>query len=199
MNSKKLNVVGIILHIVLISLLFVQGMFYCYLSGESYQRVNNAFTDLPSGSVLPIIFVVLSILSLFLCLLWALSKKKKKFNVMHTLLPIAAFLVFLFIGFLYSVGEYATLVEQLTVALNSGSSAYAIGIVFYIESATLLSIIVIAIIKRKYYSECNVADEKENVKEKSVESLDMLIKYKELLNEGIITQEEFEEKKKELL
>jgi len=198
MNSRRLNFIEIILHILAFILLFIQGMFYCYITGDSYSRVHNAFTDLPAGSILPIVFVLLLVVSLFFCLIWALSKKKNKINVIHILSPILAIIVFMFIGFLYSMGEYATLVEQLTAELRDGSSNYGIGPIFLAESALLFSIIIIAIIKRKYNFTSDIVATKQKIEE-DVKNLDLLMKYKELLNEGIITQEEFEEKKKELL
>lgn len=198
MKSKKLNIIEIILHILAFALLFIRGMFYCYITGDSYSRVDNAFTDLPAGSILPIVFVLLLVVSLLFCLIWSLSKKKNKFNVIHILLPISSIVVFIFIGFLYSMGEYATLVEQLATALIDGSNNYGIGPVFLVESVLLFSIIIIAIFKRKHNFISDIIEDKEKIKE-DVKNLDLLMKYKELQNDGIITQEEFEEKKKELL
>lgn len=198
MNSKRLNFIEIILHVLAFVLLFIQGMFYCYITGDSYSRVHNAFTDLPAGSILPIVFVLLLVVSLLFCLIWSLRKKKNKFNVIHILLPISSIFVFIFIGFLYSMGEYATLVEQLSAALREGSNNYGIGPVFLVESIVLFSIIIVAIFKRKHNFISDILEGKEKIKE-DVKNLDLLMKYKELQNDGIITQEEFEEKKKELL
>lgn len=198
MISKKLNIIEIILHILAFMLLFIQGMFYCYITGESYSRVHNAFTDLPDGSILPIVFVLLLVVSLLFCLIWAIRKKKNKFNVIHILLPISSIVVFIFIGFLYSMGEYATLVEQLSAALRDGANNYGIGPVFLVESGLLFSIVVIAIIKKRYYFTSDIVETNQKAEE-DVKNLDLLMKYKELQDDGIITQEEFEEKKKELL
>lgn len=158
MTSKKLNIIEIILHILAFILLFIQGMFYCYITGDSYSRVHNAFTDLPAGSILPIVFVLLLVVSLLFCLIWSLRKKKNKFNVIHILLPISSIVVFIFIGFLYSMGKYATLVEQLLAALRDGSNNYGIGPVFLVESGLLFSIVVIAIIKKRYYFTSDIVE-----------------------------------------
>lgn len=193
MKSKTLNIIEIFAHIVSIGLLFKSEMFYCYL-GET--TVNNRFTDLPSGSVLPIIFVVLIIISLFLCIKWALSKNKMKFNFIHIFSQIGAIIIYCLIGMLYSNGEYYTLVEMLSSELNETSRAYTVGPFFFVEIALLILIFIISTIKTKQYRENDivVAEKKE-----TVENVDLLIKYNELLRTGAITQEEFEAKKKQLL
>ena len=48
------------------------------------------------------------------------------------------------------MGEYATLVEQLSAALRDGANNYGIGPVFLVESIVLFSIIIVAIFKRKH-------------------------------------------------
>lgn len=165
MNNKKINIIEILLHIVSLVLLFVQGMFYCYIErkGESNQRVHNAFTDLPSGNVLPTVFVILIVLSVFFCIL-ALVKIKKKFYIMHVLLPIAATVIYILIGILYSAGVYTTLAEQLSVVLYSGSSRYSVGPIFYVEVIVLITICIIAIVKRKWYCK------KENSQSEKIET-----------------------------
>ena len=178
MNSKKLNLIEIFLHIGTILLLFVRGMFICFIEKpyEADAKVYNAFSDLPNMT-LPIIFVVLLVLNTLLCIGFALSKKKEKLNVLHTVLPIVSAIIFCVIGVLYSAGEYATLVEQLTVAISDGSSSYSVGAVFFVELIVLVLICIVAINKKKRF--CEDANEENNLE--------------------IISQEEFEAKKKEIL
>ena len=201
MNSKKLNVVEIFMHIATLMFLFLKDMFYCHIEkpNEANQRVTNSFFDLRAGEFLLIAFLMTVIFSLFFCVLWALIKSKRQFNFIHILLPIVATLMFIFIGFLYTAGAYATLAEELTTVLSNGTSRYSLGPVFYIELIVLISMCIISIIKRKKYSEYDYIAQVEVDNKSTIQNIESIKKYKELLDLGIITQEEFEEKKKEFL
>lgn len=158
MNSKKFNLCEIVLHILTIILLFVKGMFNCYITrpSDSNLDVSNSYTDiLLKGNILPIVFIVVIISSILLCIYWAVNKSGKEINIMHILLPLGATAIFFIIGILYANGEYATPIEVLATALYEGTETYSIDSIFYLESVVLISMCIFAVLKRKHYvKEC---------------------------------------------
>lgn len=191
MSFKKLNIVEIFLNILIFPLLFVREMFRCYLanSNRSDQLVVNRFTDLDDGKILPIVFIVLIVLNLIFCIIW--TRMNRKINFIQIVLPILSGAVFIVIGLLYSAGEYQTLVEKLATLVYEGEAIYSVSYVYIIELIIIFLMSIIAIFKVK--KQDNI------VEDKAVENFDTIIKYKELLNNGIITQEEFDAKKNQIL
>ena len=86
-----------------------------------------------------------------------------------------------------------------TIEEISFKFTYTVGWMFFVIIA-LNAIAVILAMLPKFGKIPNLERKQENrAQEKSVSSLDELLKYKELLDLGVLTQEEFEEKKKQIL
>jgi hypothetical protein len=141
--------------------------------------------------------VALAILMLFnlvLCIIAVSSKKTKKDGIIHTIIPI----LMLVVNFLcFGEGFIAVYYYDLTMMAP-------MNIIYWVVNAML---IVLAIAKRSAVV-TEASKEKPEEKQEAVEqaplvaeksNADEIKKYKELLDMGAITQEEFDEKKKTLL
>lgn len=131
------------------------------------------------------VFVVLIVLSALICLGSLLGKSPKKDGSVHVALSVIVLILgFLFYNFPYFETGYSV------TALAPGKT---------ISHVLLVAIVVFAVMKRS-----NIAfpkDESPTVitVHDSASNADELKKYKELLDSGVITQEEFDAKKKQLL
>lgn len=86
-----------------------------------------------------------------------------------------------------------------TVEEISYEYTYSIGWMFFVIIALNVISTALAIFLKRSPIAITEIKEKQQAAENSINSLDELLAYKELLDSGILTKEEFEEKKKQLL
>ena len=192
MNTKKksLNILELILQIIAIALLFVDGMFLIS------DNTTYSFSGVCSAANLiffTLLFITLFGINAIICLVAAKSQSEDRDSILHTILPIINFIALFFIG--------QTLMNTVVSEVSNYVYVRSAEPLFFIELFVLLAIIILSLVKR---SSSVVPKEQEkpqqiinNIKETS--NADELKKYKELLDSGVITQEEFDAKKKELL
>lgn len=135
----------------------------------------------PKGTVY--IITIIFIINVLMCLFSILEKKGYRDGKIHIFMPIVLFL-YMASANQFKVGK---IVEEWTVVENRFPS--------FLWLICMSSAIAISILKR---SPLIVGFPKVEVKNSS-QSTDELKKYKDLLDNNIITQEEFEQKKKQLL
>lgn len=190
MSKRNLNIIELILQGLAILLLFLPGMYSWEHWNEEavgvYRRTlsmditffhaagntYDLFSFLIFGLMLSNIFILL--LSIF---------KSSKTNKVHIVVPILTIVFLALFSFIAGIrGEYGYCAP--------------INWLFYIEMFFLISIVFVAFMKNSKYIE---EQSKKVVSDTAISSADELKKYKELFDSGIITQEEFESKKKQLL
>ena len=201
MTKRKLSVVALLLQVVSIFLLFVNGTFvwYCHNMYENISITQHSFNwliDTQFDKEILVSFLVGLILVNIVKELITLFKEReflnKKYICFLPTLPLILFLVIGVWGDSYSNSfDYYGEVRYTSVGL---------GMIFYVEIVLLLSCVIIELLKhyvRMPYS-CDINTSKKSQNGFS-SNADELKKYKDLLDSGAITQEEFDAKKKQIL
>lgn len=200
MTKRNLTVISLLIQILSGALLFKSGCFHyeaCYNEGLSFFK---RLVWEKGGFFIVIAYIVLLTIA-FNCLCsFVYIFKNVKFinNKSYILLSVLTMVAFIF-AYLFTVSEiylnpsswYYGDFEQLSIELFH----FGAGGTFYLECVVLLFNILIECAKhfvKMPYS-------KENIKIEKNTPADELKKYKELLDSGAITQEEFDEKKSKLL
>lgn len=201
MQKKRiLNIVEIIIQCLAIILLYSDGMFFakkmeytCYLS----------FADVCSegNSKFFLLFIIsMFVANIIICLISAFKNRAEKDGVLHVILPIINTIVMFAMGpmnagvVIYNRDVFDSTRYKSVVVEN-------VEPLFFVVIFVLLSIVVISLIKRSD----SVIPKKEKQPQQVINNIqkasnaDELKKYKDLLDSGIITNEEFNEKKKQLL
>ena len=175
MKKKIVNIIELVIEVAILVVFFSMKGIVTVDGGHHYYEgtVSGALHQLTFYAV-P--FYVLWGLNLIMCVCGALSKSKKKDGAMHAILPI---LLFLFTDWCI----LATMKEA------SG---------FLLLQGLMFAIVIVAFIKRSR-AIVGEAPEAVVVTNVQVSSADELKKYKELLESGAISQEEYDAKKKQLL
>ena len=188
MNKKKIiNIFELILQICVLLMLLL-GTFAEYTTGGYLlngkwipkETIKVCFSTMFSnGLVGSVIVIGLMLANIIMCIISICDKTNKKDSTLHSILPIVIFAF----SFLY-------------ILLNIGSTERIIYPIFNVFLIVMFLIILLGFIKR---SKIIVPTEKtqQNIQEKS--NVDELKKYKDLLDSGAITQEEYEQNKKQLL
>lgn len=209
MTKKNLNVVELILQSLAALLLFFPRMYCSEIwriipppSVRTYQEYNSFFDVANSsynGNILPQILgyfmvgLMLVNIAILILTIFESSKISKVGNKAHVIIPIL--IVAFFIIFT---------VAQDVIESNLGQSelkytfVFSPETLFYIEMFFLLCVVLVASMK------CSKKIEEQPIRVKAVSCneesrADELKKYKDLLDSGVITQEEFDTKKKQLL
>lgn len=191
LSKKKLfNLVELAIQtLFLISTFAIQSV---TMGSHSYNSTSISKMSIVAYSVLSansfgFIAVGLMLLTIILCLVSIFGNSTDKDGKLHVAIPITNLF---FGGWILSVS-----------AAPSGFDTLSVNPVYKVFGfVCLLAVVVLSIIKRTSY--VVPKEEKQpqiinNIQEKS--SADELKKFKDLLDSGIITQEEFDEKKKQLL
>lgn len=197
MSKKRLvNLVEFLVHIVVLVLMmtidYVSIKFNEYDWPNQYIEPGNytyfEYADIV-GQFIMHIFTVMVAISGIICLISAISKNEKKDGIIHTVVAIINFLIGGFLCWSTGVdirGYYTTPTQPFT---------YVIPVLFGV-------IILLSFIKRSNY----ISPTKKQSVEADINNLndinssaDELKKYRDLLDNGVITQEEFDAKKKQLL
>ena len=203
-KRKALNVISVITQ--LAQIIYFCAVPFLRIQVDSYYNTPNPIFDphriysmlqmvliAPEGKFLALI--ALMIFNLVLCIIAISSKKTKKDGIIHTVTPI----IMLVINVLCFGEGFIAIYDYNTTMMAP------FDIIYWVFNVAL---IILAIAKRS----ANVVGEEEPKVEKAVveqtvveqkvvetTSADEIKKYKELLDMGAITQEEFDEKKKALL
>lgn len=193
MTKRKLNIAEMICQAISIALLFLPGMYNWEkweenLIGYSLKaRIPFSFFQTAQNItiVLGIIIIALMVANLVLILLTIFEPSKFKNGKIHIILPLAVIILMILFSIICGVRD------------EYGYCA-PISWLFYVEMLFLAASAVIAFMK------CSPKVKEEPLKVKIVSknkdgSADELKKYKELLDMGAITSEEYEAKKKEIL
>ena len=179
MKKKIANVIELLLIITSLAMLYVPCM---QLKSGEYVAAINTFS---SENVEFHFMWVMYTICIIMCVISIISKNQYKDGRIHGIVAILLFIVVNWNAF--GIPSEAFLVNNFPVG------------VFEI---VMLSIIVVAIAKRSPMISPTVAEQPQakatnNTHERS--SADELLKYKNLLDQGAITQEEYDKKKSELL
>ncbi len=197
MTRFKLNIVEMLCQAIALMLLFLPGMYTLEVWEPSllgywlkYSAPSSFFlTTVEHSGIIAIALgftiAVLMVGNLVLILLTIFKSDKYKNGKGHTVLPLAVIILMVVFSLISAVRDeygYCSPINWL----------------FYIEMFVLLATSVIAFIK------CSPKIEEESKKvrtttETNMNSTEEIKKYKELLDSNIITQEEFDAKKKQLL
>lgn len=214
-NKKNINIIELILQVVFTIILFVApiAQFSCktdikkYISGTSWYEVvgqNDCasghiyFTNICEGEqIMPwLIFSFLIVCNILICILAVVYNNKfSRDSVLHSILPLAIFIIMLY---LFNASGIRT--STRTVAHCFHDLSYTVCSTYYILAAIMTLIIVCSFAKRSkmLFSFKNILPKKESIPPKT-DTTEELKKFKDLLDNGIITEEEFETKKKQLL
>lgn len=191
--KKKLTLAMIIITIIEAVCMFIPGVIKvdAYHTDEN-QNIFFGFKGSGSGAAKFLSWVVILLLiALFASLVSAFLEKKNLLSRLSTRLPLASFISLLLLIFVCNRLEWVTgsgwTVEENSV--HAGSLFYVVIILAAIS--TVLSFVV------KSAKLDDAPAKKVPVGQTS--KADEIKKYKDLLDSGIITQEEFEAKKSELL
>ncbi len=176
MKKRSANVVELVLVVISLVLIFVMkgdaGAEMIAHEGVASGTVS-FLSVLSKETIYAIPFFVLWGINLLICVLGILSSKKD--GVMHAILPII----------LFAFSDFVIL------ALMDTANT------FFILQGAMFAMIIVAFIKRSNKIVDNVQEVK--IVNSNSTDADELKKYKDLLDSGAITQEEFDAKKKELL
>ena len=190
-KKKVLNIIEIILQIFAIVNLFFPDVMRNAVTDTPYSYFEYAITGSTMSVVICALIILLFVVNIILCIK-SLAKKEqeKKDSLWHVTLPIFN-LVALFVSMAF---------------LDNGSSSYMFtDVPVWSTFGYLLLFVLIVIIFVSFMKRSGSGTSKEepinviNNIQQTATNADELKKYKDLLDSGAITQEEFDAKKKELL
>ena len=175
MKKKIVNVVEIVIEIAILVIFFsMRGS--VSIDGGIHYYEGTVSSALHQVVVYAIPFYVLWGLNLIMCVFGVFDKSKKKDGAMHAVLPI---LLFIF-------------TDWCILALAETANS------FLLLQGLMFAMVIVAFVKR---SRAIVGEAPDTVVVANAQpsSADELKKFKDLLDSGAITQEEFDAKKKQLL
>ena len=180
MKKKIINIIeAVILAIILILVLF--GKYGIY--GTHLSDVNLNFRNVQS-SLFPRTLVLFTVWNLVMCIISAIAKNKHKDGKIHTIISVLGCIFALFFG-----------IDVLNTKAYTHITAIP-----DVVMALYIAIIIISVAKRSALivprGEPVIV---QNISEGIQNSADEIKKYKDLLDSGVLTQEEFDAKKKQLL
>lgn len=210
--KKLFSLSEVIIHIVLFVLLWTNGIYKTvsksvfgnYRGGGNVSFVNCSINSSTIDRPIPPvgwIFILLLIVSCIILLLEIFRTKTIKYSAIIPILMLIAFVAISAYVDCKSGGSYKYKGDIRRMHLEMGT-------LFYVEIALLLIDIALNISKRFIANSQTTNDVLNVLKPDKIENCsavcnksnaDELKKYKDLLDGGIITQEEFDEKKKQLL
>lgn len=211
--KKTLSLFEIIIHIILFIMLFIDGM-YKYIAKSvigSFENTSNCsfeycaiyrdtsglrYDTFPVGKI----FIILLIIS---CIVLFLNIFNLKTFKIYSIIPIILLIAFVTISKYIAYRSGGSFVTDADIR----RAHLEMGVLYYVQLALLLIEIALSIFKNFVSSNKTANSFLENLKFNSKKSTntqpsnstaDELRKFKELLDSGTITQEEFDEKKKQL-
>lgn len=118
----------------------------------------------------------------------------KRFSILPAITSIVLFIIGIVIGVILIIT-----LPKIEYGLILMIGSVAIAIIMFIISDILISPIILSVLYLENINKQLNDMQKLNIENANKKSLDALLEYKKLLDDGIITQEEFDAKKKELL
>ena len=168
------------------------------LASATYSFLSSAFTAIYVYTVAAIVTLVLSILQLAVGIVCALLSKKS---------PKVARIVLIVVFILFAISELLNIIFYIIDSSKFNSFNF-LGmitpmLVLAFEIVVLIALFLMKIkVENGEEAESTPLAKKELLPKQEIsqeEKLNLLLKYKSLLDQGVITQEEFDAKKKELL
>ncbi len=183
MKKKILNIVEIILQVIIFIIPFFTTCTDGYTSALTYgYNTNNLKTEILSDVInswpfFNIVYCSFIAINILMCAISIFSKSKKADSKIHCALPI---IIFFFTNFIFIA----------ITDINSINNLFVLEVLMF-------AVIIISFVKRAYF----IVSESEQKPDENVKSSDVakIKEFKALLDCGAITQEEFDEKKKQLL
>jgi uncharacterized membrane protein len=206
MKVKGRNLSEMILQIVSIVLLFMPFMYM----EERYERTSGlggmtrtrasqvSFADVTLldtsdiWMVLGIILIAVMVLCLGLYIVQYVGKGAKQNSKAAAIISVVELLAFIAIA----GGKPAGLFEKRGETFSYG---YVCSVVFFLEFAVVLALTLLTMIGYVKVKKLGIKEKDKPVIVNNISSANELKTYKELLDSGVITQEEFDAKKSELL
>ena len=215
MKVKARNLFELILQILTVILVFIPGhtlyQYWIYtrdwmgsslinvykLHDESYSSfIQGAF----DSDFLPMVFglwvCVLFVAGIVLYVMQFIAEGKKRNSIFTVLISCVQFFSFLLCSIVFSLGDYTLGEDKCNISLS---------FTFYIMLGILFLLAAVTLIGYKKAEAKGILDDNpkiyktEVVNNIAISPADELSKYKALLDSGVITPEEFEAKKKQLL
>ena len=186
MKRKIINIVELVLHFITLGVLFFSKYESALITGyynglPVYSSTEKAeyfwYKELFENPIYCLPLIILWTISIVMCIVSIFSKQKGVDGKMHAALPIINFAI--------------TTWVMLSLTISKA---------FFVITFLMFIIIIIGFVKRSKLIVGEIEKPQQvinNIQETS--NADELKKYKDLLDSGVITQEEFEAKKKQLL
>lgn len=201
MSKKKIfNMTEIIVQCLAIILLFNNGMFFAKRN-ECIYHYSLANVCSEGNMIFFLIFIIsMFVANIILCLVSTFKNSDEKDGIIHVILPIINTII------MFAMGPMNAGIVIHNTDLFDSTKVKSVVVehvepLFFVVIFVLLVIVVIALIKRSDFvipkGEKQPQQIINNIQETS--NADELKKFKELLDSGVITQEEFDQKKKQLL
>ena len=200
MKQKRLNVLCAITQaIALLMLLF--GKIATYVEKEHYHDGSYVtgsqgdiyFSNMFEGNpVFGLIVVGLMFAVIIMCVISAKSKAEHRDSILHSALPIVNFVFFLFFVAMGTQNAEGCYSDLLFTDIEKQPIVSIIYILLFIS-------IVLGFVKRSKIIAPIQKTNPATLSQPTHSNAEELKKYKELLDNGVITQEEFDAKKKQLL
>lgn len=213
MTKKSFNIAEIVCCIIILVLSWVDGTYKIIartIQGGYRNSIDFSFVDCSIDSltiddpIFPYGWIFIALVSITLIILFVETLKNKQINkIIETALPIAALIAFL------AISSY---VDSLTGGTfwsdgNVGRSYLEMSVLFYVEVILLLICAAFSVLKNfsnGRMQDClkakgTAANGESDQNGVSLGVTDEIKELKHLLDAGIITQEEFDAKKKQLL
>lgn len=207
MVTKTRNLITVIIHGIICVLYFIPGFFNCtFMNNTSRGHWSTSWSEylslcgsLNHGYAAQIHFgifgwlaLVIAAITMVLLVLQLLAKDKKQNSVLCAYGPCAETLF---------VCVYALLTAVFGSSYFDAEKdyfKYPLGFLFFIIVALLVALCILSIVTYKEYKKNGIVEATEKMPAKPTTSME-LAEYHKLLESGVITEEEFNAKKKQLL
>ena len=193
MNKKRIvNILEIIIQAITVLLLFCKGMYVGY-DGSKYYSLSFSDVKIGSAKLFLIVLISLFVINIVICLGTIKRNNVDKDGVLHVIIPIVNVIIMFAMGPLF-FSYHIENSQYMNVYIKR------VDWLFYTNILLLFAIVVISLIKRSNTVVPKIKEQPQiinNIQQTS--NADELKKFKDLLDSGIITQEEFDAKKKQLL
>ena len=195
--KQKLKLFSVVLIVLETICLFIPLCFksiYHNYGTISIENVNIFNVSTTLGTILSIIVIILLLFS-FVAYLLSLLQKKIKYTNLYFYSSIVSFLAL--VGFAVYADRFASIHYTYGFHFQSWSINWLFYVIIVLHIVTIIFSVFIRF--RKFEDIILKESNQEEKSNNSVSSADELKKFKELLDMGAITQEEFDAKKKQLL
>ena len=210
MKVKKRNLIELILQCVALILLFFNKCFVYQVTKHNMfgsskvleKHYSYIQRTIDNHSIIGFLTIALFIIGIVLFVIQLVSKGDKRNSKSAAIIPIAKIIMLIVSAIMLSSHHSQSTNYDPAMQYNSRYDYYTLlSFMFYICCAILLVLALISIISYLKAKNNGIEEEFVNVKviASEISNADELKKYKNLLDAGIITQAEFDAKKKQLL